>query len=436
MNLIGDLVFFGWIPLIGVLFALFSVERAVLFAIIGGWLLLPVYKYSIPGFVDYDKVSATCLAPFLFVVFLRIRDVFLLRPNFFDALMAVLCVAPFASSQANGLSIYASIAASLETSIRFCIPYLLGRLLFDSQEGRQSIAFGLVIGGLLYVPLCLFEIRMSPQLHTWLYGFYQHSFAQAVRSGGFRPTVFMQHGLVVALWLAMSTITALALYRSGRVKSILAIPCAGAVVALFVTLILCKSWGSIIIFSLVTMGLVEDRMLRSRIILSLLLALPLVYLSARVFGAWNSDWIVGQIASIEPDRAQSLEYRLYNEDLLLEANFQSRLLGSGPTDFLIVTDEDGRVFNAVPDSLWVIFYARYGLAGLFALYGLLIIPAWIRLRSIRVGGLQDPAMVIECALVLVTIIGALDCLMNTASTPLSFVIIGALAVRKASLHRP
>ena len=60
-----------------------------------------------------------------------------------------------------------------------------------------------VLGGLIYVPLCLFEVRMSPQLHNMVYGFAQHSFGQTVRGGGWRPMVFMQHGLAVGLFMSV-----------------------------------------------------------------------------------------------------------------------------------------------------------------------------------------------------------------------------------------
>lgn len=55
----------------------------------------------------------------------------------------------------------------------------------------------LVIAGLIYTVPMLYEIRMSPQLHTIFYGYFPHSFGQQARGGGFRPVVFMGHGLLV-----------------------------------------------------------------------------------------------------------------------------------------------------------------------------------------------------------------------------------------------
>ena len=67
----------------------------------------------------------------------------------------------------------------------------------NDPASQRTLLISIFIGGLLYVPLCLFEIRMSPQLHKLVYGFHQHIFAQTFRFEGWRPTVFLQHGLAV-----------------------------------------------------------------------------------------------------------------------------------------------------------------------------------------------------------------------------------------------
>ena len=34
-------------------------------------------------------------------------------------------------------------------------------------------------------PLCVIELRFSPQLHNWVYGYHQHDFVQTIRDGGY-----------------------------------------------------------------------------------------------------------------------------------------------------------------------------------------------------------------------------------------------------------
>ena len=56
----------------------------------------------------------------------------------------------------------------------------------------------------------LFEIRMSPQLHRWLYGYYPFGFITQMRYGGFRPSVFMENGLVCAFFAMTAMVAATA----------------------------------------------------------------------------------------------------------------------------------------------------------------------------------------------------------------------------------
>ena len=64
------------------------------------------------------------------------------------------------------------------------------------------------------MPLCLYEIRMSPQLHYLVYGFYPSFFGMSVRFGGYRPTVFLQHGLAVGMWMTSASLVGVWLWYS------------------------------------------------------------------------------------------------------------------------------------------------------------------------------------------------------------------------------
>ena len=46
--------------------------------------------------------------------------------------------------------------------IHWAVPYLIGRLYFGSPEGIRELAIGIVIGGLLCILPCLYEMKMSP----------------------------------------------------------------------------------------------------------------------------------------------------------------------------------------------------------------------------------------------------------------------------------
>ena len=136
------------------------------------------------------------------------RTVFSFRPRFVDIPMFAWCASPFCSSLLNDLGIYDAISQTFDQFIAWGAPYLLGRVYLTSLERIRELALGVVWSGVAYAPLCLLETRMSPQLHTWVYGYFAHSsFAQSIRYGGFRPMVFFEHRLAVGAWLCSATLT-------------------------------------------------------------------------------------------------------------------------------------------------------------------------------------------------------------------------------------
>ena len=90
----------------------------------------------------------------------------------------------------------------------------------------------------------LFEVRMSPQLHYWIYGYHASEFAQAMREGGFRPMVFMGHGLPMAFFAMTTAVAAAALWRTQT--SVYRLPPAGVTAYLSGVLVLCKTLGALI----------------------------------------------------------------------------------------------------------------------------------------------------------------------------------------------
>ncbi len=113
----------------------------------------------------------------------------------------------------EGVGPLAGVSRVMTGMFRWGIPYAMGRAYFRDWGSLRELAIGVFIGGVAYLPFVWYEIRMSPQLHTMLYGFFQHTFGQHLRYGGFRPIVFMQHGLMVGLWMAAASLAGLWLWR-------------------------------------------------------------------------------------------------------------------------------------------------------------------------------------------------------------------------------
>ena len=154
---------FGWLPVIMMIFSTTPPRRAVVVCFIGAWLFLPYAGYDLPGIPDYSKRSATSLGVMLATVIYRSDWLFATRLRWFDVPMLVLCSCPMASSLANGLGAYDGLSASFTYVVTWGLAYLIGRVYFTRPEHLRELALGIVAGGLIYVPLCAWEFRMSPR---------------------------------------------------------------------------------------------------------------------------------------------------------------------------------------------------------------------------------------------------------------------------------
>ncbi len=122
------------------------------------------------------------------------------------------------------------------------IPFLLARRFLYRAEDQRDLMYAFLFGGLLYSLPMLLEIRLSPQLNMWIYGYYQHDFVQTIRFGGYRPMVFLYHGIWAAFYLLMAVLSAYALWKTRQAKSRWKL----LLIALYLTavLVLAKSLGA------------------------------------------------------------------------------------------------------------------------------------------------------------------------------------------------
>ncbi|HEY9650436.1 MAG TPA: O-antigen ligase domain-containing protein, partial [Coleofasciculaceae cyanobacterium] len=315
------LALLSWIPIVIYIFRRFPPQRALIISFIAAWLFLPAASFSLPGIPDLTKMSATCYGILLATIIYDIGRFKSLKLGWLDWPMLIWCLCPFASSIANGLGAYDGLSSALDQTVTWGFPYFLGRLYLSNLDGLRQLAIGIFIGGLLYVPLCLLENIISPQLHRIIYGFYGHGsgISQAYRYGGWRPMVFMSHGLMVGVWMMSATLIGIWLWRTGIIKQVWGIPISWLVGVLLITFILARSTGA---YTLLLLGLVilfVARWLHVALPLLLLIAGMTGYLYISADGTFSSDQIVSITAELtNEERAQSLEFRLQNEEMLGE----------------------------------------------------------------------------------------------------------------------
>ena len=420
------LLLFGWPVVALLLFLVMRPRRAVLATILLSVMFLPIAGYKLAGLPAYTKMTATALAALLGVALFDTRRLLAFRPRWVDLPMAVWCVCPLFSSVTNDLGIHDGFTSVFYQTFTWGIPYLLGRIYLTDLLGMYETAVALFIGGLIYTPLCLVEIRLSPQLHTWVYGFHQHSFAQSFRFGGYRPTVFMDHGLMVGFWMSMATLAGFWLWYSGTMKTMFRVSLLWFLVPLAVTTLLCKSFGAVVLL-LVGIGvLIASRHSANRAFILALALAPVLYMTLRIPGIWSGGDLTELVSSVDRSRAASLQFRLDNEDKLLERAQMRPLFGWGGWGRARVRDPQGRDIS-VTDGLWIIALGNNGFVGLFALTGTVLVAFWglwsrfpARVWKHRY---VSPAVAM-CVMVLLFLI---DCLFNDMKNPAYTLAGGGLA---------
>ena len=434
MSTFATLSLWGWPVACLAFFSQLPPRRAVLVCVIGGYLFLPMASISLGPFPSYGKFEAIIL-PALLLVCAFDADRFLrLRIRWPDAAVAGLVAIHFISSLANGLG--PGLMSGFEHVAVWGGAYLLGRAYFADREGIANLAKAIVIGGLIYVPLCLYEVRMSPQLHHQIYGFHQHVFAQTRRFGGWRPVVFMQHGLAVAYWMTAATLCAYWLWRTNSIRMFLGVRMAVWVAVLAGTTVLCKSIGAL---GLGVLGITAMELARStapRLALAGLIALVPAYAAGRMVAPdFSSTLIMDTVNSIPliSERSGSLNHRLKSEDFLINRAEQQLLYG---WNYRFNPKSVEGYGQATPDGLWVIMLGKYGLIGLICWMTMMLAGPLMAVRQIPGRVLRSPRAAPTVGLTVVIVLWTLDCMLNAMVNPVLIAAAGGLVGLPAERRKP
>lgn len=391
-NLFAYLVLFSF-PLVAIaLFRRLPLERALVWTLISGHLLLPsetTIKFPMLPAIDRSLVPAASALILCMMMAPKLR----LSPDLSArtgrqvilALFGLVIITPILTVLQNtqpiidgrvflpGLRLYD--AYGLISQILFqMIPLWLGLRYLNTPTGHKALLEAIAIGGIAYTFPALFEIRMSPQLHTWVYGFFPHDFAQAMRDGGFRPLVFLNHGLMVGIFFCMSVISAVVLYREARREGQPAVKWLIAAIWLTLVLYLSKNLGALVlavIFASAAMFL--GRRLQTTLGVAVAVVVML-YPMLRGAGWIPVDTVHAWALSISEERANSLKFRLDNEDALLTHANEKPMAGWGSWGRNSLWDPETGRMTSVTDGIWLNFIGVYGWLGYIGRFGLLTVP--------------------------------------------------------------
>ncbi len=431
------LALFSW-PLVVLAFARkFPAALAFTLAILTGFLLLPeTISFDLPVLPALTKHSIPALSVLLFIALFhydkgRIGSLPLIPEHPFVRvaatgliLGALLTVATngdplhYGPTALPGMRLYDGLSLGL-TSLITILPMLLARKFLASPETHVLLLKALCIAAIFYTIPALLEVRLSPQMNQWVYGFFPHSWAQHYRGGGWRPIVFMRHGLVLSLFFCMVTIAAAGLMRIDGKKrnSFLA-----ATVWLFATLVLSKSLGAL---SITIMLLPAALFLGTRgqlIMASAIAFLVLIYPLARSTGVIPVHQVTQMAEKIDPQRAASFNLRVINEDQILAKAQQRPLFGWGAWGRSRVYDPSTGVDVTVADGQWAGVLGIGGWCRYLFEFGLLCIPILLLLRHRQRYqiGMESSVLALMLAANLI------DLIPNSGVTPITWMIAGTL----------
>ncbi len=369
----NTVLLYSWFPIVIYLFIRFPPQRALVISFVGAWLFLPLADFKLPGIpIIYDRMSATCLAIFLATFLYNLDRFRSFKFSWLDIPIVIWCLCPFASSMTNGLGAYDGFSSLISRSMDWGAPYFIGRLYLNNFSGLRQLAVGIFIGGLVYIPCCLFEIATHVNLHGLIYRFTVR--AADIRYGGYRPSVFQRNGLVLGTWMMFASLMGIVLWRTKTVRQILNIPVSWLVVALVVTFILVKATGAAVLL-LVALAIVLTGMwYNTGLLMWIFLGGIFIYLFLGVIGDFPGQQIIDFLGHFfDPDRLQSLGFRFLNENMLSEKARERILFGWGGFGRNLLYKEGGYAIT-ITDSLWIIAFGQNGLVGLISVFTTLLLP--------------------------------------------------------------
>ncbi len=426
-------------PLLALLFfGMMKFERALIVTVISGYLFLPNnVSLDLPLLPPLTKASTITYSLLLGWALFHHRAK--ARPRLSRGLtnkIVLLCilalvVGPFFTVQTNstpivigpsfrsGLGTRDWISMVISTFIVLS-PFFLAYRYLATEESHKDILAILVWLALVYSLLVLFEWRMSPQLNQWVYGYFPHDWRQHVRGGGFRPLVFLRHGLWLGFFLLSALLAAFALVKSeenGRTRSFWAL----SGLWLLVVLLLSRNTAAAILGVLfLALFLFTTRRLQLRLAM-IVAVLFLAYPQLHQTSILPLRAVVTFFEEIAPARAQSFAFRLDNDDKLMRRALENPAWGWGGYGRNRVFDEKGRDTTTI-DGAWIITFSTRGWVGYLGYFGLLVVSL-LALPNSAKRRIVAPA---TSCIALITAANLLYLIPNSALSPIGWLFAGAL----------
>ena len=352
------------------------------------WLFLPPGALAF-GPVTLRKEEAVRLLPLALILIFDPR-LLAVRWHWIDIPVFVYCLCPFLCGAANQLSWLASSWESVKDFKYWFVPYLLGRSAFQDGVSQQRLAVSLIVAAACYVPPTVYEILNGPTLTAFVTGREMGGQLRgAFRGITYKPSVFLSSGFVLTMFYVMAALTALGVaWDGGRFFGLKPphpspLPETGrgnkksqciwmymAAVVFCIVVVACKSLGSIILLGIGLVVMVACRWTGMRIWLILLAMIAPMYIGLRISGIMSSNHM-GLVAKqfVSAERASSLLYRLYAEDIVFQQMKGHWFLGWGDWSSW---HKGAKIMSL--DGFWLFALTRTGLVSVVAWLAMVTMP--------------------------------------------------------------
>ena len=418
-----------------ILFVRLPLEAAAIWSLLAGYLLLPsAVSYDIPYLPPLDKVSIPALTTLLMCLIKGTRSPPPRRAYLFYLIALIFVVSPFLTTLDNSYELrvggrslpgfYPLDAVKLMIqNLVTLVPFFIGLRYLTSDKARGLLLAAIATSALLYSLPMLAEIRLSPQLHRIVYGANPAGFITLARGDGFRPLVFLNNGLELALFTSMALIATIVLTRlRQRVFNFLAWPVATYFGAL---LLLCKTLGAFL-YGAAAAPLVLFSKPRTWINVSCVMVLIiLTYPLMRTYDIIPVRRVAAAATMVSEDRAGSFAFRVQNEDRLLAKANEKALLGWGTWGRNRVYNAESGSDESITDGGWIIRFGMFGWLGYLTQFGLFA-AAIFSARSAARGPVTSSTILLG-GLTLMLAMNLVDLIPNANLLPLTYLLAGSIA---------
>lgn len=362
--MISQLALIAWIIAGASLFMLTTPTRAFILAYTMGILVLPVESIQLGQgtiILTYslriDKYVACHLAVLIGTVLFCPQLLSRLRLGLIDAIYGAMLAGIILTYMVVEHDLKTGFSNAVSAFIAYYPAIVFARIYITSLADLNIVMRTLVGAAVIYGVICLIEVRISPQIHRLLYGYFQHSFAQFIRYGMFRPAGMMRHAIEVSFFMGTCTVLATGLVWRKMFPPLWGMIPGYAVVGwLLFCLFMTFTVSGYVAFFAGFCTLMLLHLTQKRAFILVLPVFSVAWMVLRYFGEIDTARIISLVSMFNAERSESLEYRLNAEAVYLFGNNLNPLLGGG-TDIVMRG-------KPVVDAFWLIQVGFYGWLGL------------------------------------------------------------------------